>query len=165
MTLALTICTQLAIKWIKLRKHSANDFRMIENWFYENVMVLNAEKILLNAFWKWQSKWWLCINGLKLPNSCQEQVIMSLNLNHILEGQKRIPSSLDPEKEKLVANTVIRSHFSYCLVIWSFSFRKFNKLINRIHKKPLTTVYDNMMTRGTEADLGLLQHPRWSALW
>ena len=40
----------------KVKEVLSNDFRMIENWFYENVMVLNAEKILLNVFWKWQSK-------------------------------------------------------------------------------------------------------------
>ena len=72
---------------------------------------------------------------------------MRLNLNHILEAQKRISSFLDPEKKNIIPNAVIKSHFSYCLVIWTFSFRKFNKLINRIHKKSLSIVYEDMMIR------------------
>ena len=72
---------------------------------------------------------------------------MSLDLNYILEVQKQITSFLDPEKKILISNAVIKSHFSYCLVIWTFSFRKFNKLINRIHKKSLSTVYDDIMIR------------------
>ena len=72
---------------------------------------------------------------------------MSLDLNHILEAQKQILSFLDIEKNTLISNAVIKSHLSYCLVIWTFSFRKFNKLINRIHKQSLSTVYDDMMIR------------------
>ena len=69
---------------------------------------------------------------------------MSLNLKHTLEVQKRI-LSLDPEKKKFISNAVIKSHFSSCLVIWTFSLGKFNKLINGIHEKSLTTVYADMM--------------------
>ena len=38
----------------EVKKALSNDFRMIENWFHENVMVLNAKKkkILLRAFRK-----------------------------------------------------------------------------------------------------------------
>ena len=67
---------------------------------------------------------------------------MSLNLNHILEAQKWISSYIDPEK-KLISNAVMKYNFSYCLVIWTFSFGTFNKLINRIHRKSLSTVYDD----------------------
>ena len=57
-------------------------------------------------------------NGIKLPNSCEEKilgVIIGLNLSHILKEQKRISSSLDPEKKKLISNAVVKSHLSYCL--------------------------------------------------
>ena len=72
---------------------------------------------------------------------------MSLNLNHILDEQKQMSSFLDPEKKKPISNAVIKSHFSYCLAIWIFSFGKFSKLINRIHKKSLSTAYDDMKIR------------------
>lgn len=55
---------------------------------------------------------------------------MSLNLNRILEAEKWISLFLDPEKRKLISNAVIKSHFSYGLVIWTFSFGKFNNKYN-----------------------------------
>ena len=53
----------------------------------------------------------------------------------------RISSLLDLEKKKLVFNAVIKSHLSYCPLIWMFSSRRSNNLINRIHEKSLRTVY------------------------
>ena len=55
----------------------------------------------------------------------------------------RISSLLDPEKERLVFNAVIKSHFNYCPLIWMFSSRRSNNLINRIHKMSLRTVYND----------------------
>ena len=55
----------------------------------------------------------------------------------------RMSSLLDSEKKKLVFNAVIKSHFSYCPLIWMFSSRRSNNLINRIHERSLTTVYDD----------------------
>ena len=51
-----------------------------------------------------------------------------------------ISSLLDPEKKKLVFNAVIKSHFSYCPLIWIFSSRRSNNLINRIHERSLRAV-------------------------
>ena len=36
----------------------------------------------------------------------------------------------DPEKKKLVFNAVLKCHFSYCPLIWMFSSRRSNDLIN-----------------------------------
>ena len=55
----------------------------------------------------------------------------------------RISSLLDPEKKRLVFNAVIKSHFNYCPLIWMFSSRRSNNLINRIHKRSLRTVYND----------------------
>ena len=55
----------------------------------------------------------------------------------------RISSLLDPEKKKLVFNAVTESHFSYCPLIWMFSSRRSNNLINRIHERSLRTVYND----------------------
>ena len=55
----------------------------------------------------------------------------------------RISPLLDPEKKKFVFNAVIKSHFSYCPLIWVFSSRRSNNLINRIHERSLRTVYND----------------------
>ena len=52
----------------------------------------------------------------------------------------RIPSLLDPEKKNILFNAVIKSHFSYCPLIWMFSSRRSNNLINRIDERSLRTV-------------------------
>ena len=70
---------------------------------------------------------------------------MNLNLNSILDAEKRISSFLDPEMIMLISNAVIKSHFSYGLVIWTFSFGKFNNKYN-LQQVSKNTVwwYDNM---------------------
>ena len=55
----------------------------------------------------------------------------------------RISLLLDPEKKKLVFNAVIKSHFSYCPLIWMFSSQRSNNLNNRIHERSLRVVYDD----------------------
>ena len=52
-------------------------------------------------------------------------------------------SLLDAEKKRLLFNTVMKSHFNYCPLIWIFSSRTSNNLINRIHKRSLRTVYND----------------------
>ena len=118
----------------KDKKAPSNDFRIIENWFHKNVMILNA-KNTIPCISETTVKMMTLYSMEKLPNSCEEKVTMNLNLNHKLEAQKRISSFLDPEKIKFISNAFKKSHFSSCLVIWTFSFRKFNKLGNRVHKK------------------------------
>ena len=47
----------------------------------------------------------------------------------------RLPSYLEPENRKLVFNTVIKSHFTYCLLVWVFCSRTSNNLIiNKTYK-------------------------------
>ena len=45
----------------------------------------------------------------------------------------RITNYLIQAKKKLVCSGMIKSQFSYCPLIWMFSSRKSNNLINRIH--------------------------------
>ena len=85
-------------------------------------------------------------DGIKLRNSCEEKildVIIDNELNfdpHIrsmckkaaqkLRVLNRISSLSNPEKKKLVFNAVIKSHFCSCPLIWMFSSRRSNNLIN-----------------------------------
>ena len=55
----------------------------------------------------------------------------------------KIFSLLDPEKKRLLFNAVIKSHFNCCPLIWMFSSRRSNNLINRIHERSLSTVYND----------------------
>ena len=55
----------------------------------------------------------------------------------------RISSLLDPKKKSLVFNVVIKSQFNFCPLIWMFSSRRSNNLINRTHERSLRTVYND----------------------
>ena len=99
-------------------------------------------------------------NGIKSPNSFKEKILDAIIDNELKfdpyirnirksGGQKlgvlnRITSLLDHEKKKLVFYAVLESHFSYCPLIWMFSSRRFNDLINQIHKRSLRTVYNDI---------------------
>ena len=61
-------------------------------------------------------------------------------MNDILKTQKQIRFFLDPEKKKLESNAVIKSHLSTLTTV---------KLIQRIYKKPVRTVHDDMMIQDT----------------
>ena len=83
------------------------------------------------------------LDGIKSPNSCEEKILGVIIDNELkfdphirsmckkaaqkLRVLNRISSLLDPEKKRLRA--VKKSHFNY--------------LINRIHERPLRTVYND----------------------
>ena len=54
--------------------------------------------------------------------------------------QKQIRFFLDPEKKKFESNVVIKSHLSTLATV---------KLIQRIYKKPVRTVHDDIMIQDT----------------
>ena len=62
----------------KVKKVLTNDFRIIENWFHENVMVLTAKKYMY--FGNGNQNDDFIFNRVKLPNSFEESVIISSNL-------------------------------------------------------------------------------------
>ena len=83
---------------------------------------------------------------LKLPSSCEEKILGAIIDNELkfdphIKGickkaaQKlgvlnRISSLSDPEKKRIVFIAVMKSHFNYCPLIWMFSSRRSNNLIN-----------------------------------
>ena len=96
---------------------------------------------------------------IKLPNSCEEKILGVIIDNQLkfdshirsmckkaaqkLGLLRRISSLLDPEKKRLAFNAVIKYHFNYCPLIWMFSSRRSNILINQIHERSLKTVYND----------------------
>ena len=142
-----------------VKKALSNDFRIIQNWFHENLMVLNAKKCHYMCFGIVSENDDFIFDGIKLPNSCEEKILGVIIDNELkfdphtrsickraaqkLGVLNRISALLDPEKKKLVFNAVIKSHLSYCPLIWMFSSRRSNNLINRIHKRSLRIVYND----------------------
>ena len=55
----------------------------------------------------------------------------------------QIASCMTFDQRKLILNSFITSHFSYCPIVWMFHSRKLNERINHIHEKALRIVYKN----------------------
>ena len=53
----------------------------------------------------------------------------------------RLASSMNFEQRRLIMNSFVICHFSYCPVVWMFHSRKLNARINRLHERALRVVY------------------------
>ena len=142
-----------------VKKALSNDFRIIQNWFHGNLMVLNAKKCHNMCFGTSSENDDFILDEIRLPNSCEEKILDVIIDNELkfdpditsmckkaaqkLGMLKRLSSLLDSEKKRLVFNAVIKSPLNYCPLIWMFSSRRSNNLINRIHERSLRTVYND----------------------
>ena len=136
------------------------DFQLAAEWFYKNGMVLNPDKCH-----------YMCLgsnvdgteefNSLsyKLNNSKEEKmlgIVIDRNLkfeNHIdsicrkasqkLSALNRISPYLDINKRKIIYNSMIKSQFSYCPLVWMFCSRKSNNKINQIHERALRLSFND----------------------
>ena len=122
-------------------------------------MALNAEECHYMCFGTSSEMGDFIFDGIKLRNICKEKKLgviidnelkFDLHIRSMCKKQaqtlrvlNRISSLLDTEKKRLVFNVLIKSHFNYCLLIWMFSSRRSNNLINRIHERSLRTVYND----------------------
>ena len=58
-----------------VKKALSSDFRIIQNWFHENLMVLNAKKCHYMCFGIGSENDDFVFDGIKLPNSCEEKIL------------------------------------------------------------------------------------------
>ena len=132
----------------------SSDFKIINNWFYENFMVLNPEKSHFMCIGqKIDHAETLNFNNLAIKNSKEVEILgitLDRNMNfhtHIKNicrkaGQKlsallRISPYLDQRKKVLLYKSMIKSQFNYCPLVWMFCSRQSNNLINKVHERGL----------------------------
>ena len=138
----------ICFPWEKTKIKSKNlslDFKIINNWFYENFMVLNLEKSdFMCIGQKTDDAETLKFNNLAI-NSKEVEILgitLDRNMNfhtHIKNicrkaGQKlsallRISPYLDQRKKVLLYKSMIKSQFNYCPLVWMFCSRQSNNLI------------------------------------
>ena len=58
-----------------VKKALSNDLRIIENWFLENLLVLNAKKYQYTCFRIGSENDNCIFDRIKLPNSCGEKIL------------------------------------------------------------------------------------------
>ena len=127
----------------------SSDFMIVENWFFENYMILNPGKC-----------YFMCIgkNVSDYLKNCKEVEVLGITIDRNLNfkghikticrkaGQKlstllRMSSHINTDKKSLLYRSMIKSQFAYCPLVWMFCFRQSNNLINKVHQRALKLIY------------------------
>ena len=124
-------------------------------WFKDNVMKANPDKyhLLISNL---KESFPTNIGNETISNNNYEKLLgvkvdHELNINeHVLSlckkaSQKlnalsRIASCMSFDQRRLILNSFIASHFSYCPMVWMFHSTKLNERINQIHERALRIV-------------------------
>ena len=118
-------------------------------WFNDNSMKANPGKYHLLLSGSDSSK--ITIGNKTISSSKCEKLLgikIDNNLNfkeHIeslckkasqkINALSRLASSMNFEQRRLIMNSFVICHFSYCPVVWMFHSRKLNARINRLQKE------------------------------
>ena len=132
---------------------------IMQKWIYENHMVLNLGKCHYLVLRKRSNSDTINLNGTKLESSGYGKLLGILTDRdlsfdkHIKSlcrkaGQKlnalaRISNYLTHDQKRLLLNSIIKSQFSYCPLIWMFCSRSLNNLINRIQERALRLIHND----------------------
>ena len=73
-----------------------------------------------------------------------------------LRALQRISNMLDTQKENLLFNSIIKSQFSCCPLVWMFWSRRSNSLVNNVHERTLRIAHDDH-NRKTKNEHTILQ--------
>ena len=139
------------------------DFEVVNNWFYENFMVLNPGKSHYMCLGKnLDDKEVLNFNELTTKSSKEVEILgikidSNLNFNNHIKpifrkaGQKlsavlRISSNLNMKQKKLLYKSMIKPQFNYRPLVWMFCSRQSNSLIKKMHEWSLKISYKDQKT-------------------
>ena len=70
-------------------------------------------------------------------------VSLSRKAGQKLSALARINHYLTPDQKSLILNSVVKSQFSYCALIWMFTSRYLKNAVNSIHKRALRFIYND----------------------
>ena len=136
---------------------------MVNDWFYENFMMLNPGKSYYMCLGKnLDDNEVLNFYELTIKSSKEVEIVgikidKNLNFNNHIKlicrkaGQElsaflRISSNLNMKQKKLLYKSMIKSQFNYCSLVWMFCSRQSNNLINKIHERSLRISYKDQKT-------------------
>ena len=133
------------------------DFRAVNNWFYENVMILNPGKCHVMSIGKdTHDKDGFNYDGFNYFSS-KVTIDRKLTFHHHIKnkcrktGQKlsnllRLSPYLDTNKRKTICTTMIKSQLNYCPLVWMFSPKRSSNLINKVQERALRITYNDQLT-------------------
>ena len=139
-----------------------SDFRAVNNWFYENFMILNPGKCHFMSIGKdTRDEDVFYYDNLTLKNSNEEEILgvtidRKLTFHQHIKmcrkaGQKlsallRLSPYLDTNKRKTIYTTMVKSQLNYCPLVWMFCPRRSSNLINKLQERALRITYNDQLT-------------------
>ena len=143
----------------EVKQNLSEDLLKLSEWFYENSMILNLEKCHYMCLGKDSAGDLLrfcgedlvaseleTVLGIQIDNKLNfESRIKSLcnKASQKLGALQRISNMLDTQKKNLLFNSILKSQFSYCPLVWMFCSRRSNSLVNNAHERALRIVHDD----------------------
>ena len=131
----------------------------LQVWFYDNFLVLNPQKCHFMTLGNGNNLCNFSYDDIIIKNSLSEKILgltIESNLNfsdHIynmckIANQKlnalcRVSANMNSDKCILLIHFFIKSHFSYCPLIWMFRNRKSMKKVNKIQEHYLRLMTNN----------------------
>ena len=135
------------------------DFMILRKRFHENYRILNLGKCHYIVIGDDDPFHKIILNKNETASSNEEKILgilldSKLNFDSLITslykkaGQKlsalaRINHYLTPDQKSLLLNSVVKSQFSYCPLIWMFTSRYLNNALNNIHERALRLIYNN----------------------
>ena len=136
-----------------------SDFSNLNNWFFNNFLVLNPGKCHFMTLGTKNIKPDFKYDDIFIKHSTSQKllgVIIDENLdfkehiseicrkaNQKLNALNRIYSFITPYQGKLLSNAYIKSFFNYCPLLWMFCGRKEISKINKIHERCMRLTLQN----------------------
>ena len=60
-----------------------------------------------------------------------------------ISALSRLSSYLNDSQKRLVLNSIVKSQFSCCTIVWMFCSRTSNNMINKVHERALRVILDD----------------------
>ena len=134
-------------------------FDAVTKCFYENYMALNAGKCISCVLENIQKNETFVFKSLVMQNS-KDQKILGLTINdkltfksHIKNLRKKtsqkigallkLANHLNKPQKRLVLNSIVKSQFIYCPLVWIFCSRTSNNAINKVHERALRVILND----------------------
>ena len=134
----------------QVKEYLQKGLEVLENWFFDNYMVLNPRKYEFMGFGKISENEILIYHEILLKETTTKKLLGITIEEHListsiviksasrkLNALSRVSSLLSYQQKKVVSNSLISGPFDYCLPIWMSSFINFYRKINKLYERSL----------------------------
>ena len=135
------------------------DFCTLKVWFYDNFLDLNPKKCHFMTLGNGNNLCDFSCDDIIIKNNFSEKILgftivnnldfsenisnISKTANQKLNALFRVSVNMNSDKRTLLTNSFIKSHFTYCPLIWMFCNRKSMKKVNKIQERYLSLMTNN----------------------